>query len=92
MGPKQGSFTTDILMLLMATPFGKDAPKYGAKCNDSTLKYAVKFTAFRNVGDTEEHLLCYFLNTVAFCALCVLVVEIDNYWFPDCVAFPDPSC
>jgi hypothetical protein len=31
------------LMLLMATAFVKNAPKYGPHCKNCSLKYAVKF-------------------------------------------------
>ncbi len=39
----QSRATQILLMLLMATPFGKNIPKYGAQHKHCSLKYVVKF-------------------------------------------------
>jgi hypothetical protein len=50
------------MVLLMATAFGENVPKYGAKVEAKTLQQNIS----RNVGVTEEHLLCQLLYAGAF--------------------------
>jgi hypothetical protein len=53
-----------VSMLLTATTFGNNAPKYGAQCKSWDLKYAVIF--FRNVGEPDQHLLRFLLYAGVF--------------------------
>jgi hypothetical protein len=48
----------------MATEFDKNVSKYGAQSKSCSLKHAANF--HRNVGKTEQHLLCYFFHAGAF--------------------------
>ncbi len=41
--PNQSSLCAKNLILLMATAFGKNEPKYGARHKSCSLKYALKF-------------------------------------------------
>jgi hypothetical protein len=57
----------------MATTLGKNVPKYCARHKSFHLKYVINFS--RNVGETEQHLLCH-LHFVG--ALCKLAGETDT--------------
>jgi len=65
---RRAAFAKIFLMHLMATAYGKIAPKCGARCKSRSLKYEKNFS--RNVGETEQRLLRHLLYAGGF-AHCV---------------------